>query len=414
MPAPIGQPPPDASRAGLLRSAPGFRTLWLSRTVSLVGDGIGRVALVLLAARAGPTAVSLVLLANTVPRFVGPLAGALADRVEQRRLMAGCELGQAIVIGLVAFLLPPMVVLVPLVAMAGLLATAFVPAGRSAVPALVAAADLTRANALLSTALNLQVALGSALGGLAVARAGPRWALAADAATFVVSAALLSRLPRLHPARTGRPPTGLLADTLAGLAYVARTPQPRALVLGLLLVVSFAAVDNVALVFLVRGSLGGSASAYGATLACFGVGMLAASLTLGRTWSRRPPSTLLAGGVLATAAGTLLTGLAPSVGVVAATQVLAGTGNAAENIANDTLVQRLVLRRMLGRVFGATATAAQAGSGIAYVASGLLLAVVSPRVVFLIAGAGVLAALGVLLPVLRQPFQRTLTAGPQP
>jgi MFS family permease len=411
MPARVGQPAPDAWGAGLLRSASGFRALWLSRTVSFVGDGIGRVALVLLAARAGPAAVSLVLLANTVPRLLGPVAGALADRVEQRRLMAGCELGQAIVIGLVAFLLPPLVVLVPLAAVAGLLATAFVPAGRSAVPALVAAADLTRANALLSTALNLQVALGSALGGLAVARAGPRWAFAADAATFVVSAALLSRL---DPARTGRAPTSLLADTVAGLAYVARTPQPRALVLGLLLVVSFAAVDNVALVFLVQGSLGGSASAYGATQACFGVGMLAASLTLGRARSRRPPSTLLLGGVLATATGTLLTGLAPSVGVVAATQVLAGTGNAAENIANDTLVQRLVPRGMLGRVFGATATAAQAGSGIAYAASGLLLAVVSPRAVFLIAGAGVLAALGVLLPVLRQATQPTPTAGPQP
>ncbi|HZD38479.1 MAG TPA: MFS transporter [Actinomycetes bacterium] len=406
MPARVGPPPPNAAGAGLLRSAPGFRSLWLSRTVSLVGDGIGRVALVLLAARAGPAAVSLVLLANTVPRFLGPIAGALADRVEQRRLMALCELGQALVIGLVAFLLPPLAVLVPLVAVAGLLATAFVPAGRSAVPALVATPHLTRANALLSTALNLQVALGSALGGLAVAWAGPRWAFAADAGTFVASAALLSRLPRLDPPGTGRPPTSLLGDTIAGLAYIARTRQPRALVLGLLLVVSFAAVDNVALVFLVRNSLGGSAGAYGATQACFGVGMLAASLALARPGSHQPPSTLLLGGVVATAAGTMLTGLAPSVGVAAATQALAGTGNAAENIASDTLVQRVVPRGMLGRVFGATATAAQAGSGIAYAAGGLLLAVVSPRTVFLIAGAGVLAALGVLLPVLRQASQR--------
>jgi MFS family permease len=414
MPAGVGKPAPDAPRAGPLRSAPGFRTLWLSRTVSFVGDGMGTVALVLLAARAGPTAVSLVLLANTVPRLLGPLAGALADRIEQRRLMAGCELGQAIVIGLVAALLPPLVVLVPLVAAAGLLATAFVPAGRSAVPALVEAKDLTRANALLGTAFNLQVALGSALGGLAVARAGPRWAFAADAATFAVSASLLMRLPRLDPPPAGRAPTGLLGDTIAGLAYVARTPQPRALVLGLLLVVSFAAVDNVALVFLVQGSLGGSGSAYGATQACFGIGMLAASLALGRARSRRPPTTLLAGGVVVTAAGTLLTGLAPSVGVVAATQVLTGSGNAAENIANDTLVQRLVPRAMLGRVFGAAATAAQAGAGIAYLASGLLLTVISARAIFLIAGAGVLAALGVLLPVLRQASQPTQTAESQP
>jgi MFS family permease len=400
-----GRPPPG----GLLRRAPAFRALWLARAVSYTGDGISQVAIVLLASGSGPAAVGLALLANTAPRLLGPLAGALADRVERRRLMTACQLCQGLVMALLAALPPALPTLLALSAVAGLLATVFGPAARSATPRLVDHQDLGRANAMLGTALNLQVILGPALGGLLVAQGGPRTAFAVDALSFAVSAALLARLPRLGADGVGQRAPGLLADSLAGLAYVARTPGPRALVLGLLLVVSFAAVDNVALVFLVRDTLGGDARDYGAVQATYGLGMLTASVALTRMFARRSPLALLAAGIAATGAGTLLTGLAPAVGVAAAWQALAGAGNAVENIANDTAVQRLVPRHLHGRVFGATATAAQAGSVVAYAAGGPLLAATSPRAVFAIAAAGVFSALLVLLPLLRS----ARTSGPR-
>jgi MFS family permease len=385
---------------GLLRRAPAFRALWLSRAVSLLGDGTSRVALVLLAAREGPRAVGLVLLANTLPRLLGPVAGAVADRVSQRRLLLACELGQAAVVALIALLLPPLPLLLPMVAVSGLLATLFTPAGRSAVPSLVPAADLAPANALLGITLNLQVVAGPAVGGLLVAVAGPRSAFAANALAFCASALLLTGLPRLAPDHAGRRPGGLLAETVGGLAYVVRTPVPRALFFGLLLLVSFAAVDNVALVFLVRGDLHGGPGDFGGVQAAYGIGMLAASLVLARLGARWSPSRLLLAGVTANGVGLLLTGLAPALAVAAATQALAGSGNAVEVVATDTVVQRDVPRPMLGRAFGAMVTAAQAGSGIAYVAAGSLLAWWSPRAVLVAGGVGVLASLAVLAPAL--------------
>jgi MFS family permease len=393
-------------RAGLLRRAPAFRALWLSRTVSLLGDGVSRVALVLLAAREGPRAVGLVLLANTLPRLLGPVAGAVADRVEQRRLLLACELGQAMVVALVALLLPPLPLLLALVAISGLLATLFTPAGRSAVPSLVAAGDLTAANALLGTALNLQVVAGPALGGLLVVAAGPRAAFAANALAFCASALLLGRLPRLAPDRAGRLPAGLLAETARGLGYVARTPAPRALFCGLLLLVAFAAVDNVALVFLVGDVLGGGAGAFGGVQAAHGAGMLAASLAVAKFGAGWPPYGLLLAGVTANGVGLMLTGLAPGVAAAAATQALAGSGNAAEVVATDTIVQRVVPRHLLGRAFGAMATAAQAGSAIAYTAAAPLLGMLSPGAVLVAAGAGVLLTLAVLIPPLRRAAHR--------
>jgi MFS family permease len=70
-------------------------------------------------------------------------------------------------------------------------------------------------------------------------------------------------------------------------------------------------------------------------------------------------------------------------------------------VAIDTLVQRIVPRPLLGRVFGAVGTAAQLGASLAYAGAGPLVAVAGPRGAFLIAAAGVFSVL-----VLRRPNAR--------
>jgi MFS family permease len=373
-----------------------FRVLWWSRAISFAGDGIGKTALVLYGATQGATAVSLVLLAVAAPRFLGPLAGALADRFDQRRLMAVCETSQAAVFALLAALLPPLPVLLVLVLVSGGLSTAFMPAGRGAVPALVPAHRLGRANALLSTAFNIQIAVGPTIGGLAVEAGGPRLAFAIDALTFVVSALILTRLPALRPVGDH---SGLWAETLAGLRFVATTPGPRALVLSLFVVVSFAAMDNVSLVFLVSDVLHGSPAQFGFTQAAFGIGMLAASSLL--TLGARSAVAMLIGGLTLTATGSVATALLPSLLAVAAAQFVGGAGNGVENVASDTLVQRITPRHLLGRAFGAVATAAQLGSAVAYVVAAPLVTAIGPRGVFLVAGVGCGLALLIAVPALR-------------
>jgi MFS family permease len=374
-----------------------FRVLWWSRAISFAGDGVGRTALVLYAAGHGAAMVSLVLLAIALPRFLGPVAGALADRLDQRRLMAVCETGQAAVFAMLAMFLPPLPVLVVLVLVGGCFATAFVPAGRGAVPALVPERDLGRANALLGMAFNVQLAVGPTVGGLAVELGGARIAFAVNVLTFVVSALILTRLPALRPSGVH---VGLWAETVAGLRFVATTPGPRALVLSLFLVVSFAAIDNVALVFLVS-DLGGSPAEFGLTQAAYGVGMLVASGLLGVVLGRRSAVALLIGGIGLVATGAVATALLPTLVAVAGAQAVSGAGNAAENVATDTLVQRITPRHLLGRAFGAIATAAQLGSAVAFVAAGPLIGLVGPRGAFLTGGLGTGLALIVALSVLR-------------
>ena len=354
-----------------------FRFLLGARTISHIGDGMALVALLLYVqeTRASGLAVGALLLAATVPVLVvGPIAGTVVDRTDQRRLMIVCDGARLVLYGAVAIFLPAFPVLLALVAFAAVFDTLFSPAGRSVVPALVAHDDLRPANAWLGISLNLQVVLGPLLGGVLSDAVGVRAAIAANALTFALSALLLARLPSLAPeAVEGEARPRFLADIRAGFAYVAAHRAARVIVGSLFLGVTFAAVDNVALVFLARDELGSGPLGFGSAAAAFGVGMLAASTILVSPRLKVPAATLFVLGMLLNGLGTLATGLAPVLLVAIGLQALAGTGNGVQVVASDTLVQETVTRSMLGRVFGLVQLAAVAGSSVAALAGGLLL-----------------------------------------
>lgn len=402
MAGPASSPGGPAPRTRLLRGNRAFRSLCASRAVSFTGDGITTTALVLLVApRDGPAGVAVLLLANALPRFAGPLAGVLADRIQTRQLMMNCELASTVVTGLAAATLPPLPVLTVLVAAAATLATIRNPAGSSLVPVLVDASDRAPAYALFGLGRTLTLAVGPGLGGLLTAApGGARTALAADAATFLISALLLRGLPAIAPVRDPATATGVWAEAAEGLRYVTAHRRILMLVLGLFLLVAFAAVDNVALVFLTGKTLRTGPTAYGLASSAFGAGMLLASLACTRLARGRSPTALLITAVAATGAGTVLNGLAPVFAVVVAAQLIAGAGNAGENIGYSTVIQELVPRQFLGRVFGTVGSASQLGASAAYVTGSLLVSLTGARVTFVLAGVGTFAVLLVLAPAL--------------
>ena len=397
-----------ARRPSLLRSSPPFRRLWLARTASNIGDGIAFVALVLLVHNREESglAVGGLLLVQAIPRFFGPLAGTIADRVEQRGLMIVCDLLNAAIFAAIAITTPSLPVLLVLAGASSCVDTLFAPAGRSALPALVDREELMRANAWLAMSFNLQLAVGPMVGGAIVLALGPSGALGANTASFLLSAVILTGLPPLRAVRdeAGR---GFLATGLAGLKFAWETPAIRGLVIGLFFAVAFAAMDNVALVFLVRDTLGGGALAFGALSAAYGAGMVAVSVGLSmRTLAISTGAVFLAGWALS-GAGIVLAGLAPTLVLVAVGQIVAGSGNGAANIGVETLIQQVVPRELLGRTFGVAFTTAFAGSTVAYVAAGFLLDATSPRTVFLIGGTGVLVVVVLFVTLLRRHLHET-------
>lgn len=389
----------------LLRDHRQFRALWGAVALSYIGSGAANTALTLYVqqTRGTGTAVAAFLIAANAPRLLGPLAGGVADRVDLRTLLVGCDLGQAVLYALVATL-PSFGLLIALTALATVLQTAYSPARTAIVPSLVEPEELIPANALLGTANNLYVAVGPLVGGLLFATIGAGAALLVNAVTFLGSALLTRAVPPTPPPDDAEP-EGLLAAAATGARFVWRDKVLRAVALLIFLLLAFIAVDNVALVFLVRETLGGSAFAYGVIEAVFGAGMLAGGFWIIRGRGGQWLATRLY--VLAcslSVCGSFGGAIAPSVAVLAPFEALAGAGNAMEIVAMETIVQQRVPQGMIGRVYGFVSSATSLGLGIAMGLGGLVVDVTSPRTAFLIASiGGVLAILAIAPTILRAP-----------
>lgn len=338
-----------------------------------------------------------------MPQALGPLAGILSDRMDARKVMVFCDLGQAAAVGTIAVLLPPYWLLVVLVVAYSILSTLFLPAGKSAIPRLVSRNELTAANAFMGTSFNFAVAAGPAIGALLVAGPGARIAFALDAATFLLSALLISCLPSLalqdpvdqvNGAEQPDAARSFLREAKEGFAYILSHRVARAVALGLFLSVAFAALDNVALVFMVTDTLEASDAAFGLSGTVYGAAMIAAPLLLLQLpGAADAPSKVLVFGLALTGVGLALGGIAPGIALFLLFYLVAGAGNGLENVACDTLIGRTVSPSKLGRVFGTVYGPIFLADALAAAAGGLLLAATSPRVVFLAAGGGVLAVL---------------------
>ena len=395
----------------LLRDNQPFRALSTARLVSFVGDSVSLVALMLHVADTTGQALAiaaLLLAGDFVPSLVSPVSGAISDRFDRRHVMIACEVIQGSVLLLIALTLPALPLLLVLVAVRAIAGQVFQPASRAAVPALVADRDLESANSTLGFGTNGAEAIGPLIAAAAFPFAGVRGVLLIDAATFAVSALLLTKLPSLPPpAAPGGVRPSLLADARQGLGYIWRHRALRVIALGFCAVVAFNGIDDVALVLLAKDTFGAGDPAVGLLLGAVGAGLLLGYLLLAQHSRRLPMTVLLLLGFAVSSVGNLLTGLAWAVAAAVALQAVRGLGLAAMDVASNTLLQRLVPAEMLGRVFGNLYGAIGVAAALSYVGGGLLLDATSAPVTFiLVGGAGTLATVVVAfrLPrALREP-----------
>ena len=174
---------------------------WLTAdAVSLTGTRISMVAIpwFVLTTTGSPTQTGLVAFAEMFPLVMCKvLGGPLIDRLGARRVAITCDLGSFVVVGLVPILhaigVLTFPVLLALVAMAGALRGPGDAAKDSLTPAIVAAADvpMERATGLASAVERGAGMVGFALAGALVVAVGPATALAVDAVSFLLGAAVL-------------------------------------------------------------------------------------------------------------------------------------------------------------------------------------------------------------------------------
>ena len=183
-----------------------FIQLWAGQTISFVGDAVSMVALVILVVQltGSASAVGGALVAHLLPTFASPLFGVLADRFDRRVVLVVSDLVRAtLVLGLV--FVRDLVLIYGLIFLMGFARTLFNPTIRAAFPSVVGEGYLARANSLIGGSFSASVTVGPALGGLLVAVVGVSGAFLLDAATYLISASLLSRIPLPRPQREELP-----------------------------------------------------------------------------------------------------------------------------------------------------------------------------------------------------------------
>jgi MFS family permease len=193
-----------------------FRLLFSGQAVSVLGDRMVAVALAFAVLEIGGSTsdVGLVLAAGVFPLVASVLVGGVvADRASRRAVMVVADLVRVASQGTMAALLiagmPEVWMLALLAGVTGTATGFFSPASTGLLPEVVAAEQLQPANALRSSAVSTGEILGPLAAGVLVAAAGAGWAIAADAATFGVSAACLVML---------RVPTRVTAQTSSFVA----------------------------------------------------------------------------------------------------------------------------------------------------------------------------------------------------
>lgn len=226
-----------------------FVLFMAARTVGVAGFAVTAVALPVLVLQLSGSAflTSLVVAVEVVPCLVfGLVAGAVADRVDRRRLVLTCQVLAAACLATVPLAQALGVLTVwHVIVAATAVATCWVwfdAATFGVLPALVGKARLVRANSHVYTAATLTDVLVPMGAGVLVAGIGAAYALGVDAAAYLLAAALLAAVPapfqtqdRAVESSPGATGSGLLrrlgADIGEGLRYLWNHDIIRPLVL---------------------------------------------------------------------------------------------------------------------------------------------------------------------------------------
>ena len=396
----------------MLRGERRARLFFIALAQSSLGTGAAYVALLLLAYERlpSPLAISVVLLANLIPSMLlGPLFGALADRLPRRTcvvaadlLRAGAFMGLALVESFEAT--------VAFAVAVGVGTALFVPASLAALGDLVPERRLASATSLYGALDDLGYTAGPVIAALLLIAGGAEGIMVVNGVTFAISAVLLLGVPLGRPAAEPADPrsTSLVREAVDGVRATSGMPGIRVVLAVSSAALFFGGAFNVAELLFATEELGAASTGFAVLVATYGLGFIAGSVSAAGGGAAPVLKRRYLRGLLLMALGFLGSGFAPGFGVALATFALAGFGNGLMLVYERLLTQLSVPERLLGRVFGVKDALTAWAFGLAFLSAGGVLALVGPRALIVLAGAGAVAAWAIAAVALRDKW----TVGP--
>jgi predicted MFS family arabinose efflux permease len=348
-----------------------YRFLFGGQLLSFLGDQFGAVAIAALVfGRTGSGLLTAIAYsASWLPGvFGGPILATHADRLPRRRVLIVCDLARAALVALLALPAMPLWAAIALLYVAHLWSPPFTAARSALMPEVLSGDAYILGNGLANITFQVGQVAGFAVGGVVIAVTGPAFALLANAATFALSALLITAgvRPRPSPARADQP--SLWRDFRDGVHYIAADSWLRSCLLLVWTASAFSfALEGIAFPLAVQ--LGGGARTAGLLLAASGVGFVAGALLLTRILPPRPRNKLLPYAAVLSVA--VLAPFVFSPNVTAATCLLVAMGAGASFAAplNAVFVRR-VAPAYRGRAMGVATSGLLAVQGVGFLAAG--------------------------------------------
>ena len=283
--------------------------------------------------------------------------GVVAERLERIRLMMTSDLTCAawqVGLTLIAALNGPVVVALAFAALTAVSGVVYEPAVAATIPSIVDEDDLVAANALNGTIENLVVVAGPGIGAVLLALGSPALAFGVNAASFLVSAALVSRISiRSRPVDvTEAGSAGPLEQMKVGVRTIIALPAARTLVAYSALVSFVYGTDTVLFIGVSEHRLGTGPQGFGYLLAGIGVGGILMAGAVDRLAGSRGLAPIIIAGTLGFCLPTALMTVIHSPVLAFAVQVFRGCSTLVVDVLAVTALQRAVPSDQLARVFG--------------------------------------------------------------
>lgn len=377
-----------------------FRWFFTGRTLSFLGSSMTPVALAfaVLDLTDSPVALGIVLAARSIPMAALLLVGGvIADRFSRSQVLVVSNILTGASQSLAATLLitghAEVWSLAAIEAVNGVVVAFTFPAMQSTIPMIVDHDDLQQTNALLSFSRQGMFIVGPSLAGVFVVTVGSGWAIAVDAAAYVVSAFCMSRLHLRAVERVGE--SSMLADLREGWGVFTSMQWVWVVVaaFGVLNMIHAGVIFTLGPV-IAEDTIG--EDAWGLVLSAESVGFLVTTLVLMKVRLRYP---LRAGmiGIGALALPMFALGVAPSTIPLVVLMFLAGTGGEVFGIGWTTAMHENVPNELQSRLWSYDAFGSFVAIPVGQLLVGPLASVFGAREVALAGGlVYIVVALGAL------------------
>ncbi len=347
-----------------------FFVLWVGQVISLIGDWMLFMTLpfYIYALTGSTLATGIMFIVQTIPRFcLGSLAGVFVDRWNRKYTMLVTDLLQC------SLLLPLLLVhsagLIWIVYCFALIENTvsqfFIPAKTAIIPQIVDETHLLAANSLNASSQELTRLVGPLLGGLLFALAGIKIVIIADAASFLLSALMISLIVLTVDATRSRP--SIPEQTISAQASLRKVGREwleglklirqENLVAAIFAVIAVAMIGEgiieVIMVSYVSKVLHGSALILGWLMSAQAIGGIIGSLLIVRLSKLFSPARLIPICGLVFSGMLFTMAFLPFFVVTLALIMVAGMAVIGFFVSQITLLQSGVNNEYQGRVFGA-------------------------------------------------------------